>query len=128
MSHTHVCVWIDHYEAKVYGIAADSSDASAISDRQPHHHIHRSADHLGIGTEPIHPEFLGEVAAALQSAKAILICGPGNARRALSRYLEERHPEIAKRVWEVMPMDHPTEGQIVATARKFFRAADRMHA
>ena len=35
---------------------------------------------------------------------------------------------IAKRVCGIEPMDHPTDREIIAAARTYFRAADRMHA
>ena len=36
-------------------------------------------------------------------------------------------PALAKRIWGIEPMDHPTDPEIVAAARKYFHAADRMH-
>lgn len=127
MNHYHACVWIDHQQAKVFGIGADDADVAAIKSDAPHHHIHARADHVGKGHKPISQAFLGEVAEALKPAKAILITGPGLARTELAGYLNEHFPAIAKRVWGVEPMDHPTDGQLTSAARKYFQAADRMH-
>ena len=123
-----MCVWIDHREARVYAIARDNSDLTEITSDSPVHHIHRKADHVGLGTVPADPEFLGDVAKALSPAKAILICGPGKARTELAGYLNDHAPAVGKRVWAIEAMDHPTDGEVVALARKYFRAADRMHA
>lgn len=128
VDHHHVCIWIDKYEARLFGIGMNHMDAVRIEDRGQHHHIHRKADHLGQGTEPIDAAFLAEIAAALASAKAILIVGPAKARLELAGYLNDQYPAVAKRIWGIEAMDHPTNGELVAAARKFFRAADRMHA
>jgi hypothetical protein len=124
----HACVWIDHYEAKVYGIGFEASDKTVVIDHGPHHHIHRKADHVHLGAEPMDAGFLDEIAAVLKPYKAILVGGPGKARFELAGYLHDSHPAIAKNIRAIEPMDHPTDGQIVAAARKFFHAADRMEA
>ena len=124
----HVCVWIDHAEARIYEINRDFEAPKVVSDHSPIHHIHRKADHVGMGTVPASPDYLAEVAKALAAAKAILICGPGKARTELAGYLNEHAPTVAKRVWGIEPMDHPTDREMLAAARKYFRGADRMHA
>ena len=123
----NVCVWIDHYEARIFGITSNDADKSVVVDGRPQHHIHRKADHVRLGTETMSPEFLGEVAEALQPAKAILIGGPGKARTELAGYLNEKYPALAKRIWAIEPMDHPSDAELVAAARKYFHAATRMH-
>jgi len=123
----NICVWIDHREARIFGITSSDVDRSLIEDERPKHHIHRKADHIGLGSETMSPQFLGEVAQALQPAKAILIGGPGRARTELAGYLNDKYPALAKRIWAIEPMDHPTDAELVATARKYFQAATRMH-
>lgn len=127
MSHFHGCVWIDHREAKVFGIGATEIEGEVVHDRAAHKHIHRKADHVGMGKDPLDHGYLKEVAEALAPFKAIVIAGPGNARTELAGYLNEHYPALAKRVWGIEPMDHPTDAQLVAAVRKYFRAADRMH-
>jgi hypothetical protein len=39
----------------------------------------------------------------------------------------DAHPELARKVSAVEPLDHPTDGELLALARKFFKADDRMH-
>jgi stalled ribosome rescue protein Dom34 len=128
VNHHHVCVWIDHYEARIYGIGLETADKMVVEDHGPHHHIHRKADHVHLGTEAIDADFMEEVALALKNAKAILVAGPGRARFELAGYLNDRHPATAKHIWAIRAMDHPTDGQIVAAARDFFHAQDPMHA
>ncbi len=127
MGHYHACVWIDHREARIFAIGADSSEEMVVRDLQAPLHIHRKADQVGLGKPPPHEVFFSELAGLLKPYKALLIVGPGTARTELAGYLTEREPLIAKRVWGIEPMDHPSAGQMAALARKYFRAADRMH-
>lgn len=127
MLHAHGCIWINHREAKVFGIGQTESDSQVIVDHASSKHIHRKADHIGLGKTLMDHDFLKEVAEAAEPFKAIMIAGPGTARTELAGYLAEHYPALAKRVWGIEPMDHPTDGQIIAAARTYFRAADRMH-
>jgi hypothetical protein len=130
MSRYHTCVWIDHREARVLSFARTTSDLETIKNEGPdgYTHIHRKADHLDMGKSSVGHEYLDDVSEALQQAKAILICGPGPARTELAGHLNAHHPAIAKRIWGIEPMDHPTDPELLAAARKFFHSADRMHA
>jgi stalled ribosome rescue protein Dom34 len=128
MTHYHACVWIDHRQARIFAVGLEGSDVTVVKDHAQPHHIHRKADHVGLGTEPLDHAFLEDVARALSPYKAILICGPGRARTELAGYLNEEYPLVSKRVWGIEAMDHPTDPQMIEMARKYFRAADPMHA
>jgi stalled ribosome rescue protein Dom34 len=127
MTHYHACVWIDHRQAKIFGVGEIGADEHIVTDTTSPAHIHRKADHVDLGKAGADPKFFGEVAGLLQPYKAILIAGPGTARSEFAGYLTEHDPKLAKRVWGIEPMDHPTDKQIVALVRKYFRAADRLH-
>ena len=43
-------------------------------------------------------------------------------------YLAEHAPKIDARISAVETLDHPTDGELLALARKFFKVDDRMHA
>jgi hypothetical protein len=128
MAKYHACVWIDQVQAKVFEIGAHEASQQAMHDHRPRHHIHRKADHVGLGTVAMDPALLEEVADALAGAKAILILGPGKARNVLAGYLREHHPRLSSNIWGIEASDHPTDAEIVAHARVFFASADRMHA
>ena len=127
MSHKNCCVWIDHREAKVFGISVDDVDEVVIHDKHAPLHIHRRADHVHLGKAPPDKEFFDEVASKLGGFRGVIIVGPGTARTEFAGHIAPLYPMLAKRVWGIEAMDHPTDAQIVAVARKFFRAADRMH-
>jgi hypothetical protein len=128
MAKYHACVWIDQAQAKVFEIGAHETSQQAMHDHRPRHHLHRKADHVGLGTVTMDPKLLEEVADALAGAKAILILGPGKARNVLAGFLREHHPRLSNNIWGIEASDHPTDGEIVAHARAFFASADRMHA
>ena len=128
MPNTHACVWIDHREAKIFGLNRSEASEIVLHDHDAPKHIHRKADSVHLGKAEPDLAFLDEVAGALRAFKAILIVGPGEARTQLAGHLTDAHPSIAKKVWGIEAVDHPTEPQLIAAARKYFRAADRMHA
>jgi hypothetical protein len=127
MAHAHGCVWIDHREARIFGVSTDEADEIVLHDLTAPAHIHRKADHVHQGKAGPDKTFLAQVAGKLAGFRGIMIVGPGTARTDLAGYLADSHPLIAKRVWGVEPADHPTYPQLIALARKYFRAADRMH-
>jgi hypothetical protein len=127
MTHYHACVWIDHREAKVFAFGAEGSEEADLVDHKAQHHIHRKANQVGLGTAPADDAFLAEVAEALKPAGAILIAGPGRAKTDLDSYLKQHFPAVAKNVRRVEAMDHPTEPEILAAAREYFRRDDKMH-
>jgi hypothetical protein len=127
-THHHAVVWIDHKLARVVHFDADSSDPRVVHSSHPHQHLHHKANSIDSGHAPVDRKFFERVAEAIAQAGAILVVGPASARTELHTYLEDTHPAIAKRVHAVQPMDHPTDGQLLAHARRFFKADDRMHA
>lgn len=127
MTRYHACVWLDHREAKVFGITKVDSEEIDIHDHHSPKHIHRKADHVGLGKAETPHQFFAEIADALEPYRAILITGPGTARSEFAGYLVEHNAKIRARVWGIEPMDHPTKPELIAAARKYFRAADPMH-
>lgn len=123
----HACVWIDQREARIFEITATEATKQEVTDHRPVHHLHRKADHVGLGKVEMDDAMLRAVADALGQAKGILIVGPGMAKTMLKSYLDKHAPEVTRHVWDVRTMDHPTDAGLVAAAREYFRAADRMH-
>ncbi len=122
----HVAVWIDHHEAKLFHIDAQSFTEETL--RAPKHHVHRHPK--GVGWDKAHPadleKYFHAVAEALGDAGEILISGPAKAKLELMRHLHAHHPAIEKKVVGVESADHPTDGQLVKHARAYFDAVDRM--
>lgn len=120
----HVVVWLDHSEAHVIHFNRDESQTDIIkSATKPHLHVKaggnggRSADDRA---------YLEQVVSAVKDAQEILITGPGTEKTVLYKYMLKQHPNVAEKVVTVESSDHPTDNQLLAYARKFFVAADRM--
>jgi stalled ribosome rescue protein Dom34 len=125
--HYHVLVWIDHREAKVFAFNATDAERTRIRSEHPDQHIHHKANARSSGHAAIDKEFLEHVAQAIAHAGAILIAGPAGAKTELAQYLQHAHPTVAQKVSAVESLDHPTDGELLALARTFFKADDRMH-
>ena len=124
--HYHAVVWIDHREARVFHFNATESDEHVVHPHDPTVHIHHHANSIGSGHAAEDQKFLHQVAAAIGGSKAVLITGPANAKHELVKHIEHHDPKFAACIAGVEALDHPTNGELVAHARKFFRAADRM--
>ena len=61
------------------------------------------------------------------AAGTILIVGPAGAKTELANHLAAHAPGLSTRVAGVETVDHPSEGELLALARQFFQASDRMH-
>jgi hypothetical protein len=60
----------------------------------------------------------------LQTAKDWLFLGPGTAKKGLLRHVQAHHPKLADRVVGVETVDRPSDAEIEAHARSYFRIAD----
>jgi hypothetical protein len=66
------------------------------------------------------------VAQALDGFSEVLVMGPSTAKLEFVKYAQEHDKALAPKIVGVETVDHPTDAQIVAHVRKYFRAADRM--
>jgi stalled ribosome rescue protein Dom34 len=122
MSH-HAIVWLDHSEAKVFQFSGEGLDERVLA-AAPHHHLHHRAND---GHRPGEDQtFFHSIAATLAAAREILVVGPGSAKLGFVRHLHKHDHELEPKVVGVETVDHPTDGQIVAYAKKYFRAKDHM--
>ena len=126
MSHFHAVVWIDHAEAHVMYVNPDDIESSIVRSSKPHHHLHNKRGVVGVGRAPEDQHFYHEVAEAMKGAQEILIVGPANAKLNLIKHIHSHDQQIADKVIGVETVDHPSDAQLVAYARKYFEAADRM--
>jgi stalled ribosome rescue protein Dom34 len=125
-THTHTIVWIDHQVAKVLHFDADSSELVLINSTHPHQHLQHKANSNDSGHAPVDRKFHDRVSEAIAASEAILIVGPASAKTELVAHLKHARPTVAAKISAVEPMDHPTDGQLLAHARRFFVADDRM--
>ncbi len=131
MSHYHAVVWIDHNEAHVMHISPDDVESSVVRPKKPHQKLHhkRGADKggaVGAGNTPEDQGFYHEVVEALKGAQEVLVVGPASAKLHLIKHMHGHDKQMADKVIGVESIDHPSDAQLVAYARKYFVAADRM--
>ena len=124
-THYHAIVWIDHQEARIFEFGATDVERIVVHAHGATHHLHSKAQ--GGERARIDNEFLGRVTAALEGVGAVLIAGPAGAKFELRDYVTTHAPALAKRISAVQALDHPSDAALVALARTFFRADDRMH-
>jgi len=126
MPFSHVIVWLDHSEAHLMSFNAEQSEGNHIKAHSKQMNQHRKSGTPGSGHPAEDQAYYHDVAKAIAPAKEILIVGPSGAKLALVKHLHKHDPAVADKVVGVETLDHPTDGQLLAFARHYFVAADRM--
>ncbi|MGB8858434.1 MAG: hypothetical protein WCC60_04230 [Ilumatobacteraceae bacterium] len=126
MSHQHAVVWIDHQHATVIDFTFDEKHLVVVDRVGGQQKVHRRSGVPGSGKAPIDHHFFDEVAAAVKDVAEILLVGPGGAKTEFQHDLAARHPAVAKNVIAVESVDHPTDGELLAFARKYFKRIDAL--
>lgn len=119
--HFHAVIWIDHHEARIFFFNVSDAKEIVVRPKDPVRHIHHKANTIGSGHAPEDPDFLQHVTDALAGAGAILIIGPANEKLALINHIDRRAPALKPKIRGVETVDHPTDGEILALARRFFK-------
>lgn len=114
-------VWMDHEHAKLMKFLIGGKTEQHTVKHHQHAH-HAGPTH---GGHDEHTAYYKEVAKHLADAGEVLLVGPGLGKDHFQKHLTtHHHQDLAKKIVGVVAMDHPTDKQIIAEARKFFRAKD----
>ena len=124
----HAIVWIDHHQAKVFLFNLAEVAAGKVFPGDRHVHVHHKANTVGSGHAPVDRAYLKKVLDQIADAGAILIAGPGSAKDEFVTYVDSQSPEVSARIAAVKTADHPSDRELVAFARKFFKTNDRIRA
>jgi stalled ribosome rescue protein Dom34 len=124
--HFHAVIWIDHREARVFHFGRKDVETLALHPDKPTHQVHHKSNTIGSGHEVLAKEFLHAVAQSIADAGSVLITGPSNAKTELMTHIEKHNPKLLKIILGVETVDHPSNNQLVAYARQYFKAADPM--
>jgi stalled ribosome rescue protein Dom34 len=119
--HFHAIVWIDHLQARIFHLGLSGTDEIILHPHMPTRHIHHKASSRDSGHVHESGDFLNQVLHAVSDAGEILILGPSGAKIELAKYIHEQNPEVGGRIVAVEPADHPTDGEIVAYAKRYFK-------
>jgi hypothetical protein len=99
-------------------------DADQVRTQKIRSHDHHTRQHAsGVRTEH---EFFGEVCDAVDAVAEVLITGSHTALTDFRHYADKHRPRTAARIVGYEVVDHPSEGQLIAAARKCFFAHDGM--
>lgn len=115
----HAVVRLDHGSAQVLQFDAEHVQAQKIKAQ-----VHYTRQH-GSSVRTEH-EFFGHVCDALAGIAEVLVVGPHTGQADFKHYVEKHRPETARRIAGYETVDHPSDNQLVALARRYFLKYDRM--
>ncbi len=119
MSTFHAVVWMDHNEAHVLMFDREHVEAQRIKSRSHHKHQGKAGDATA---------FFSEVAMALKGTHEVLLAGPGLARNEFRDWCTAHQTTAAKMIVDSIATDHPSDKQLVALAKQYFKKFDAMAA
>ena len=115
MSTFHAVLWIDHSEAHVAMFDREHMAAQRIKSRSHHKHQGKGDDTTAL---------FGEVATALAGSHEVLLTGPGLVRNQFRDWCVAHRADLGKAIVDSVAADHPSDGQLVAMARQYFKKYD----
>ena len=119
MSLYHAVAFVDHESAQVLQF-----DSAQVRERKIHAHRHLTRQH-GSEVRSEH-EFHAAVCDALDDIAEVLVAGRHTGIADFRHYVEKHRPQTAARIVGYEVVDHPSENQLVALARKHFARYDQM--
>ena len=126
MTHSHAIVWMDSKEAHVFRFNAEDVERENIKAHNPFRKVHHKAGVIGAGHTAVDISFLDHIVDALRGTAEWLLVGPAQAKQELVRHLDKHLPHVRKTLVAIEAMDHPTDGELLAYARRSFKAIDRL--
>ncbi len=121
---SHAVAWIDHAEAHIIHFDRGAAQSETIKTHSTKRHLHVRSGVSGSGHAPENAPYFDAIAEALKTSLEVLIVGPGLEKLALMKHLDKHHPAVAERVMSIETVDHPSDGQLLKFARKYFVKAD----
>lgn len=110
-------VWLDTEHAHLHKFTVDGIDQKDFKRHSQSHHTHGHLDDVKNSEA-----FYHGLAEKLADADRILLIGPGLGKTHFKAHLDaHHHVKLASKVVGVETVDHPTDNQIDAFARKFFK-------
>ena len=119
MSTFHAVVWMDHQEAHVAMFDREHIQAQRIPLRSHHKHQGQAGDTAA---------FYAAVAKALTGTHEVLLTGPGSARNEFRDWCAAPQKSTAATIIDSIASDHPSDAQLVAMAKQYFKKFDAMAA
>ena len=119
MSTFHAVVWLDHQEAHIAFFDRDHATTQRIHSKSQHKHQGKSTDMNA---------YFADIAAAIKNCHEVLLTGPGLTRQQFKDWYTQHAAALSGIVVDNVASDHPTDPQLVAMARQYFKKFDAMAA
>lgn len=119
MSLFHAVVWLDHHSANILQFDTEHVEAEKVKASSRHTKQRGSA----VRTEH---EFYADVCEALGGINEVLVTGSSTAQSDFRHYVEKHRPALLPVIVGYESVEHPSDKQLVALARRFFLKHDRM--
>ena len=116
----HAVVWVDHHQAQVWRLNLHEAEASHIHGHPAHRQTHHKAGTAGSGHNELDKTLCQEVIQALQGASAILLTGPGIAKKHLHHVLEKQAPQLAQAIVGTENLEHVSDSALLTFGRDYF--------
>lgn len=117
MNTFHAVVWMDHSQAHVLMFDREHVQAQRIKSRSHHRHLDKDDDNGA---------FFATIAAALAETHEVLLAGPSLARNQFREWCAHHSNAVAGMIVDSVASDHPSDAQLVALARQYFKKFDSM--
>ncbi len=119
-----LAIWIDHKEARIFHIQPDLSDETTVL--APTHNIHHKHPREGSKKHPDDAkQFFHDVVDSLDGTEQILVVGPSTAKLEFLRYVHKHDHTLEPRIVGIETVDHPTDRQLIAYAKTYFKVDDQ---
>lgn len=114
----HAVVHLDHHHAQVLHFDAHQVHAARIEAHERHSHGHdERRSELAL---------YESLCQALKDTPEVLVTGSHVVIGQFRHYVESHRPQLAPRIADYRPAAELSQGQLLALARQFFIAHDRM--
>ena len=97
----------------------EHAQAQRIKSRSHHKHQGKAEDMAS---------FFTDIAEGLADTREVLLSGPGLVRNQFREWVGKHHSAVAAAVVDSVAADHPSDAQLVAMARQYFKKFDNMAA
>lgn len=119
MSLFHAVAFIDHQHAEILQF-----DSEHVLEKKIHQQLKFTRQH-GSTVRTEH-EFFAHVCEALDGITEVLVVGGHTGLADFRHYVDKHRPQTALHIVDYQVVDHPSEKQMVALARKYFVQYEQM--
>ncbi|MBV8634567.1 MAG: translational machinery protein [Burkholderiaceae bacterium] len=129
MDHNHAVIWIDHQKAHVMSFNKEDYDETIVHARPHSHsgHLHIKSGVPGSGHAQEDTAFFDATIELVKDVPELLVVGPGMEKSIFVKYVAKTKPHMADKIVGVEAIDHPSDPQLLAYARKYFVKTDLFH-